>query len=224
MNPIIDIIKEYEYFYGVDVVNLPDFELSKWCKIKGHVMIREQIASYCHFIDNDDCYTVVDSFSDTCQVCGVKHYCYRLNDYNKQEIEMKNKFTYAMNIALEKRRVVYFEFNLPQNGFNPIKNCETCNYEPDYAKIKEGGKLTDDSLIVKNDYKIEYEVGACVNCNHRYVKIIPINLKHNNLIHLHESEFPTKSIPYSWSLLECEYNSKIPMSNYPTKTKRELRQ
>jgi len=218
MNPMIGIIKEYGCFYGVNIVNLPDFELSKWCKINGHEMIRDQIASYCHFVDNGS-YTTVDSFNDTCQACSVKHYCYRLNDYDKQEIEMNNKFTYAVNVALEKCRVVYFEFNLPQNDFCPIKNCKTCNYEPDYAKIKEGSKLTDDSLIVKNDYKIEYEVGSCVNCNHRYVKIIPINLKHNNLIHLSESDFTTKSIPYSWSILEYENDSKIPMDKYQIKIK-----
>jgi len=175
-----DIIQEYGNEYEVVIAYKPDEELVERCNKEGHDMVRTKI---------EKTREKVESFDDTCKVCGLGHWCNLIeDDYNKGWIVNYNKFDFAVNTALKNSRPVYYETEIPSSSIYPSQKCDEHQYDDDYAYVIENGQPSTDSIIVKHNFKIQYKVGKC-HCNHEYVIITPINVKSNKVICLKEKDF-----------------------------------
>lgn len=173
---MIETHMENDSFYRIDIARHPNKLANETCHNVGHDFIREEHPKTIHFTKEGSVSTL-DFFMKYCNTCGLQQNFSRITEYDAEEIEMFNIFELKSDEALNTKKEVYFEYNIPvQSDIHQIENCLEHDYDiEDVGTILPNGKPTDDSWIKKYKFKLRYKVGTCNNCNHRFCTIIPIN-------------------------------------------------
>lgn len=175
---MIEIHTENYSFYRIDIAQHPNNLANETCMNVGHDFVREEHPKIIHFT-TDGSVSTLDFFMKFCNICGLQQNFSRISKYDVELIELDNLVESKFDEALETGKRVYFEFENPVEYKNSVKQCVKHNYDTDDANLFSDNKPTDDSWIRRYKFKVKYRVGICQNCNHRFCKITPINIRNS---------------------------------------------